>query len=248
MSSGYEKLTRKEKEVLRLILQGHDAKSMAAALELSVHTINERLRNARRKLAGTSSKEAARLVFEAEGGAPEYLGDKAIGDEVSGDCTQTDQQPEFGFGARMSRPHLIGGIVAMSLLLATLAIALQPSGSEDRADASPTIAQGAHEVADAARRWLELSDAGDWAATYAGTSVSFRQLNSLQQWTDAASAVRPPLGAVLSRELISVDFPPTPERYGSVKFRTDFANRAGVVEAMTLIREDDAWHVVGIVM
>ncbi|WP_281270582.1 DUF4019 domain-containing protein [Aurantiacibacter xanthus] len=47
---------------------------------------------------------------------------------------------------------------------------------------------------------------------------------------------------------MSVDFPPTPERYSSVKFRTDFANRTGVVETMTLVREDGVWHVVGIFM
>ena len=248
MSSGYENLTRKEKEVLRLILQGHDAKSMAGALDLSVHTVNERLRNARRKLAVTSSKEAARLVFEAEGQAPEFLGHKRMGDADSNDHEDDAQQPSFGSGARISRPRMIGGIVAMSLLLATLAVALQPAGVTDTAEPAAAIARHEREVADAARRWLELSDAGDWAATYATTSASFRELNSLQQWTDAASDVRPPLGAVVERQLLAVEFPPTPERYSSVRFRTDFANRAGVVETMALVREDGAWHVVGIVM
>ena len=104
MASGYETLTGKEKEVLRLILQGHDAKSMAGELELSVHTINERLRNARRKLAVTSSKEAARLVFEAEGEAPEFLGHKRMGDVASDDHGDAGQQPVFGFGVLISRP------------------------------------------------------------------------------------------------------------------------------------------------
>ncbi|WP_137680623.1 helix-turn-helix domain-containing protein [Aurantiacibacter suaedae] len=248
MPSGYEKLTHKEKEVLRLILQGHDAKSMAVSLELSVHTVNERLRNARRKLAVTSSKEAARLVFAAEGGNHEFLGHKRIRAADSKDRDQTGQQPMFGSGVRMVRPRVIGGIVAMSLLLATLFAALQPTGVTDTTEGSVAASQSEREVASSARRWLELSDAGDWATAYAATSTSFRHLNTLQHWTDTASAVRPPLGRVLSRELISVDFPPTPERYASVKFRTDFANRAGLVETMTLVREDDAWHVVGIVM
>ena len=136
----------------------------------------------------------------------------------------------------------------MSLLLATLAVALQPAGHNDTEETAAAIAAHEREVASAARRWLELSDAADWAATYATTSASFRGLNSLQQWADAASDVRPPLGAVITRQLLGVEFPPTPERYASVKFRTDFANRAGVVETMALVREGAAWHVVGIVM
>ena len=63
-------LTEKEKQTLRLIVCGHDAKSIARTLDLSVHTINERLRDARRKMAVSSSREAARLLLEAEGGTP----------------------------------------------------------------------------------------------------------------------------------------------------------------------------------
>ena len=44
MADGYDALTEKEKETLRLMARGHDAKSAASALSLSVHTINERLR------------------------------------------------------------------------------------------------------------------------------------------------------------------------------------------------------------
>ena len=60
MAEGYQALTAKEKEALRLLLGGHDAKSMANQLGLSVHTINERLRDARRKLSVSGSKAAAR--------------------------------------------------------------------------------------------------------------------------------------------------------------------------------------------
>ena len=67
MKNAIAELTEKEKQTLRLIVLGHDAKSMATALDLSVHTINERLRSARRKLETTSSREAARTLFESEG-------------------------------------------------------------------------------------------------------------------------------------------------------------------------------------
>ena len=56
MADGYDELTDKEKQTLRLMVRGHDAKSAASELALSVHTINERLRDARRKLAVSSSR------------------------------------------------------------------------------------------------------------------------------------------------------------------------------------------------
>ena len=40
MAHALGELTEKEKETLRLIVRGHDAKSMAAEFDLSVHTIN----------------------------------------------------------------------------------------------------------------------------------------------------------------------------------------------------------------
>ena len=56
MTAGFQSLTEKEKETLRLLVSGYDAKSMARHLGLSVHTINERLRDARRKMAVSSSR------------------------------------------------------------------------------------------------------------------------------------------------------------------------------------------------
>lgn len=50
MAQAIGDLTDKEKEALRLLVEGHDAKSSANFLGLSVHTVNDRLRNARRKL------------------------------------------------------------------------------------------------------------------------------------------------------------------------------------------------------
>jgi DNA-binding CsgD family transcriptional regulator len=59
-------LTQKELEVLALIAKGHDAKSAAIELSISYHTIYERLRRARAKVGVTSSREAARIVFQSD--------------------------------------------------------------------------------------------------------------------------------------------------------------------------------------
>lgn len=60
-------LSDKECAVLRLLARGHDAKSAAATLGVSVHTVNERLREARAKTGAGSSRAAARLLTDRDG-------------------------------------------------------------------------------------------------------------------------------------------------------------------------------------
>ena len=55
-------LTEKELEILRLLAGGHTVKSIAAQLERSEASINERLREARRKTGVGSSRELARMI------------------------------------------------------------------------------------------------------------------------------------------------------------------------------------------
>lgn len=82
MNADVERLTDRERETLRLLGQGHEAKSIASVLGLSVHTVNERLRSARRKLSVSSSREAARMLLGYEG--HNKSGYKTIGVAVAG--------------------------------------------------------------------------------------------------------------------------------------------------------------------
>lgn len=247
MSHGYTSLTGKEKETLRLILLGHSAKSMAGVLGLSVHTINERLRTARRKLEVTSSKEAARLLLENEGDAPHFLVHKRMG-EASGDAVQADSgQP----GARMSLARIIGGTLVMSLILATLTLTLlvqtstpQAARTADQSSAAQAVETDATR---AARDWLALVDQGQWDESWRQTGASFRELNTSQTWEEVSLVAREPLGEVVPRELLLQEtVPAPPSGYELVKFRTSFANKAGVTETLSLVREDGVWKVVGI--
>lgn len=77
--AGLEKLTPRQKEILRLLLAGFDAKSTASELGISVHTVTEHLREARRHLGVSNSREAARLLGQAESGPPNYMGPSEIG-------------------------------------------------------------------------------------------------------------------------------------------------------------------------
>jgi hypothetical protein len=109
----------------------HDAKSVARILGLSVHTINERLREARRKMAVSSSREAARLLLDAEGGLafpnPDLIGDVAIGED------EARPPSESGSGADQGRLVIRPPLVdhhrrsVMTLAIGLLALAALPS-------------------------------------------------------------------------------------------------------------------------
>lgn len=62
LPSSLAALNVKEVEVLRLLAAGHTVKSIAASLGRSEASINERLRDARRKTGVGSSRELARLI------------------------------------------------------------------------------------------------------------------------------------------------------------------------------------------
>jgi DNA-binding CsgD family transcriptional regulator len=246
MAHGYASLTGKEKETLRLILLGHSAKSMAGELGLSVHTINERLRAARRKLEVTSTKEAARLLLEKEGDGPHFLVHKRMG-EASGDAVQASEEVP---AARTSLARF-GGTLVMSLIAAGLGLALLLQTNTPQA--ARTLDQGSStqavetDATRAARNWLALLDHGQWDESWRQTGASFRELNTSETWTEVSLVARGPLGEVVSRELISQETVPAPPfGYEMVKFRTSFANKASVTETLSLVREDGEWRVVGI--
>ena len=114
-------LNDREKQALRLLIEGHDAKSIARELNLSVHTVNERLRSSRRKLGVSSSREAARLLAVSEQSDPKSLVNKAfvVGEETS--ATEVAQS-----GGRVSTRTValtIGGTLIMSIILAAAILA-----------------------------------------------------------------------------------------------------------------------------
>ena len=245
MPSGYQSLTEKEKETLRLILFGHDAKSMAGELNLSVHTINERLRNARRKLAVTSSKEAARLLLEREGEAPEYRVHKRMGAAARPGRRAEGAALQAGNGPAWPIVGVFAMIATLALFAALVPLpALQADAPREAPQAATTTADA--ETRDAALAWLALVDAGDWQGSFDATAPVFQELNTVEMWRDASMQARVPLGAALEREAIAYDVLAAPPRgYRVVRFRTDFAAREGVVETVTLERHGGAYKVVG---
>ena len=242
-TSGEHLLTEKEKQTLRLIVRGHDAKSIARQAGLSVHTVNERLRNARRKLAVSSSREAARLLLDREGRDPDSLVSKEIGE-----ARTTDPMPH---DIDRTAPRLTGisiGVVVMTVALGLVLLVSQPHQAATPIPAAAPAVDATNAAIEAsARQWLTLVDQERWDDSWKATGTAFRKLNTAQVWANASKRVRSPLGAMISRTLISQEnLPAPPDGYEVVKYRTAFANKADAVETVTLEREDGGWRVVGV--
>lgn len=246
-------LTEKEKQTLRLMVRGHDAKSIARSLGLSVHTINERLRDARRKLAVSSSREAARMLLNAEGadatsGPPENLGDSEIGADRTAAPGDEQTAPMDGAGQASRRPLILTGVMLMTLILGLLAMTtLSPDGATTQPAATQAQAPQDAELVQKARAFLTLVDAGRWDESYRLFGPAFRKLNTPQVWASVSDKVRVPLGAVSSRQFLSQqELPAPPAGYTVIKFRTDFAAKPNAVETVTLEQGDAGWQVVGV--
>lgn len=252
MTGRHHALTEKEKETLRLLVIGYDAKSMARHLGLSVHTVNERLREARRKMAVSSSREAARLLRETESAHPELLGDKGLGDAPPPGSAQVIGQPAQDDATRRRTGWIVGGL-AMSFSFALLALSAlsgpgQAPATPLTAASAVTPAPAAEQAAiDAARQFLALLDRDDWAASWQATHQSFKLLNTVEWWADASKKVRGEMGTASSRELATVNFTPAPPNgYWTIAFKAKYSKKGAAVETLQLASENGGWRVVGI--
>ena len=104
-------LTEREKEALRRWLDHKSAKEIALELGISHHAVEKRLKMARVKLGVATSREAARMLADAEGygqtvAAPADLPPPA------------DPRPSWHY-----RPLVIGGLAMLTLTVLGLALA-----------------------------------------------------------------------------------------------------------------------------
>ncbi|WP_454718417.1 DUF4019 domain-containing protein [Caulobacter segnis] len=247
-------LSEREKETLRLLLRGHDAKSAATALGLSVHTVNERLREARRKLGVGSSRKAARLLAEVED--PNFSGDKLLRVAAAtlggGDHDASDNPPRKG----RVPAWLFGGMMIMLAIVAVVALAtvMQGDGGK-RAAVTPVAVSASVSATDKAsaapaEAWTKLLDRQRWSESWKASATSFKSKITEASWVSMVQPLRAQLGSVSSRSLKSVQItttlPGAPDgNYMIVQFDTAFANKSDAVETVVLSREGAVWAVSG---
>jgi len=242
-------LTEKEKQTLRLIVRGHDAKSLARQLNLSVHTVNERLRDARRKIGVSSSREAARLLFERENATPEKSADTLFGEAAQ--LVAMRQGGTFNAKAKPRLILLLGGLLMLlSIVLLSSISAFNeapPSSATAARDQAGAVATApASDATQSALDWLALVDRHQWQDSWKATGSAFQKLNTVEVWTSASLEARVPLGAVADRTAVGEESVPAPPHgYQIVKFRTSFENKPDTIETLSLVDEGGQWRVVG---
>ena len=135
-------LNDKELEVLRLLAAGHTVKSIAAGLDRSEASINERLREARRKTGVGSSRELARLLAEQK------IWDRKI------DLSDAALSPETPAGPPHKRGRWSKGTMMMLLIALPLAAAGLLATGTNLAERSPaSSAEAPVAVSPLAGRW-----------------------------------------------------------------------------------------------
>jgi Protein of unknown function (DUF4019) len=132
-----------------------------------------------------------------------------------------------------------------ALLLLSCYLSAIGVGSALAQDPRATVAQKE------ARSWLELTDRGDALASWSAAGKQFQNAISADKWADSLKQVRPPLGALVERAMLSTQFttsfPGAPDGdYALLVFRSSFAKKTDSRETVTLEHEaDGAWRVIG---
>lgn len=180
-SDTLQTLNDHELEILRLLANGHTAKSIAVRLGRSETAVNERLREARRKTGVGSSRELARLLDARK------IWDKNIDLSAQAPSGNTPDQP------RIRGLEWTKGRIAMLALIPVTAIGLAVAAIN--AGAATTAASEARAAAAVAASPL----VGRWALDVAripeeerpqSVSIDFR-LSSDGQWTTHVEIVAP---------------------------------------------------------
>ena len=103
----------------------------------------------------------------------------------------------------------------------------------------------------AAKTWLALVDVGAYGQSWEKTAAYFKGAVKKTRWNQTATAVRNPLGAVVSRSLKSATYltslPGAPDgKYVVIQFSTSFQNKAAATETITsMLDKNGKWRVSG---
>ncbi len=103
----------------------------------------------------------------------------------------------------------------------------------------------------AAESWLLLVDNGRFEQSWDNAAKYFQQAITKEQWMRSVAAIRVPLGANVSRELVSAEYyntlPGAPDgEYVMIKFKTSFEHKKQASETITPVLEPDgSWRASG---
>jgi len=102
------------------------------------------------------------------------------------------------------------------------------------------------EATAAGQKWLTLLDKEKYDDSWKEAAAMFKDQVAQQQWIDSLKQFRQPLGGMVTRSVARIDFTKTlrgaPDAdYSIIHFKTDFSNKTGVTERLTLVKEEGGW-------
>ena len=107
------------------------------------------------------------------------------------------------------------------------------------------------EAVEKAKTWLALIDEGKYSESWETAAHYFKNALTKEKWEHMLTAVRKPLGKLVSRELISKTYtkslPGAPDgEYVVIQFKTSFENKKSGIETVTpMLDIDGKWRVSG---
>ena len=117
---------------------------------------------------------------------------------------------------------------------------------------APGAGQNAEEMAlKASARWLASVDGGKYAESWDESAQVFKAALTREQWKASLTAVRKPLGKLISRSIIAKQYttslPGVPDgEYVVIQYTTSFENKKAAVETVTpMLDKDGTWRVSG---
>ncbi|HWL51904.1 MAG TPA: M56 family metallopeptidase [Chthoniobacteraceae bacterium] len=150
---------------------------------------------------------------------------------------------------RSSRP--VVGLLVTVLLIAGIHLdfshAQEPQAAAETGEASPPADLSKYgDTIAAMKKWLGLSDRGQYEQSWKESSAFFRKNVTKAQWMAAVRGVRQPLGSLQKRTAVSAVSLKEDGSQVTVQFETSFANLKYALETVTFDREPDGeWRASG---
>ena len=133
-------------------------------------------------------------------------------------------------------------IAALGLLASAAMLLSSPLGAQDKPEDLATRR---------AEAWLALVDQGKYEESWSEAARLFKGAVTKEKWKEAITAVRPPLGKLLSRKLASRQLtktlPGAPDGdYVVIEFDSSFEGKKKATETVTpMLDPDGIWRVSG---
>lgn len=126
------------------------------------------------------------------------------------------------------------------LLLGLILVSMSVYASDDKI----------RDADEAAGKWLALIDGRQYLDSWNQAASLFKQQVSADNWLQSISAARQPLGAMISRKLISATYatslPGAPDgEYVVLQYQTTFRYKKSAVETVTPMLDNKRWRVSG---